>query len=339
MSEELDLKRSADLLVSATPEQVTAIFDVDLWRGAAPGLDERFDAARFAEWIEILIDAGEDVAARIAAGLDESLVVAGLSQHIRVFDRGVFEPTAASDDEPMEHEIAASAELTCDVGGYVVHARRSEAWEAIVTLLVALESDHAPCFHAVMAGCRRLSNSTAEIDGCDDLLTAPDQLVHDVAVGREQRRTQQGFSTPAAARAFLEMARQHRRRASAGTSASTSSTHPIVVAYFRAIDGAGTAATSSDPQVRRSQELAFLANTLIAGCGIQSRAFTPQEARDAAVSVCHLGIEHWPTRDTKVEAGSALTTGEHVLLGYDLIAAFEIGWSVPVRACVSVRHR
>ena len=38
------------------------------------------------------------------AGLDESLVVAGLSQHIRVFDRGVFEPTAASDDEPMEHE-------------------------------------------------------------------------------------------------------------------------------------------------------------------------------------------------------------------------------------------
>ena len=35
----------------------------------------------------------------------------------------------------------------------------------------------------------------------------------------------------------------------------------------------------------RSRELAFLANTLLAGCSVQSRPFTPQEASDAAAGI------------------------------------------------------
>ena len=49
-------------------------------------------------------------------------------------------------------------------------------------------------FHAVMQGCRRLSNSTPEIDGLDDLLMAPEQQLHDVAIEREHRRSQQGYA-------------------------------------------------------------------------------------------------------------------------------------------------
>ena len=44
----------------------------------------------------------------------------------------------------------------------------------------------------------------------------------------------------------------------------------------------------------RSQELAYLANTIVAGCSIQARPFTAQEASDAAVAVCNLGLENWP---------------------------------------------
>src|SRR5207248_1977580 len=47
----------------------------------------------------------------------------------------------------------------------------------------------------------------------------------------------------------------------------------------------------------RNRELAFLANTLLAGCSVQSRPFTPQEASDAAASICNLGLECWPARD------------------------------------------
>lgn len=330
-----------EIVVSATPEQLTSVFDVDLWRGAAPGADERFDAARFGEWIEALVDVGEVHAARMVAALDRTLVVAGLSQYVRVFDPGIFEPTAQSDDEDqVVLVVTAEAGRTAEVGGYAVYARRADAWDAIVGLLNALSDEQPDAFHEVMNGCRRVSNSAPEIDGCDDLLEAPDQVMHDAAVEREHRRSQQGFSTPAAARAFLEMARQQRRRGSVGTAATAAAvaTNPIVAAYFRALDEA-LASSPADTHARRSQELAFLANTLIAGCSIQSRAFTPQEAADAAVGICHLGIEHWPMSSTSTEAAPgaagasdaprmALTMRENVLLHYDLIAAFEVGWSV-----------
>lgn len=65
----------------------------------------------------------------------------------------------------------------------------------------------------------------------------------------------------------------------------------------------------------RTRELAFLANTLVAGCSIQDRTFTPEEASDAAVSICNLGLERWPAPATNVPVHR------------DLVTAFELGWS------------
>src|SRR5207247_4399676 len=48
--------------------------------------------------------------------------------------------------------------------------------------------------------------------------------------------------------------------------------------------------------IRRSEELTYLANTLMAGGALQGRPFTTQEASDAAVAVCNIGLEHWPSR-------------------------------------------
>ena len=265
--------------------------------------------------------------------------------------------------------------LECEVGGYIVRARRADAWDAIVTLLVALDAEHGNYFHAVMQGCRRLSNSRPEIDGLDDLLLAPEQHLHDVAIERERRRSQQGYATPADARAFLEMARQPRHGDQERHEAR--SANPIVTAYFRrgrtktadtarafagGIDAAAPRATTTtcpesieavmellteagvmperpralleaaddDPQSRqahalaaadgvrarhdetayftRSRELAFLANTLLAGCSVQSRPFTPQEASDAAASICNLGLETGPRVAGRDLAWSIVTT-------------------------------
>ena len=44
----------------------------------------------------------------------------------------------------------------------------------------------------------------------------------------------------------------------------------------------------------RSRELAFLANTLLAGCSVQSRPFTPQEASDAAAASAIWGSNTGP---------------------------------------------
>ena len=207
------LDACGELVTSATPAQLTSLLDLDLWRHAQPGRDEQFDVDRFGEWLEVLVDTGDSVAARTVAALDKHLVIVGLSRYLRLFDPGTFEPTESSDDETIDRNEMMNSEtsgdvLECEVGGYLVRARRTDAWDAIVTLLVTLETEHNHYFHAVMQGCRRLSNSRPEIDGLDDLLMAPEQHLHDVAIERERRRSRHGYATPADARAFLQMARQ-----------------------------------------------------------------------------------------------------------------------------------
>jgi hypothetical protein len=416
------LDACGELVTSATPAQLNSLLDLDLWRRARPGRDEQFDADRFGEWIEVLVETGDSVAARTVAALDKSLVVAGLSRYVRVFDQGIFEPTAQSDDETTDrHEAmhegdtmhaddapvheSSAVWLECDVAGYVVRARRPDAWDAIVTLLVTLAAEHGNDFQAVMEGCRRLSNSRPEADGLDDLLLAPEQHLHEVTIEREHRRSQQGYATPGDARAFLQMARQpnHSRRGESVT--GSTEVNPIVTAYFREADKApepsnetaripertpesspSRALRPADAQVEatdvhesieaviellteagvmperprarleaangdqepwrrraakltrlrplmeyvrdadgiayftRSRELAFLANALLAGCSVQSRPFTPQEASDAAASICNLGLEYWPAPDT--------FPADSFLIDHDLVTAFEVGWSV-----------
>ena len=392
------LDACGDLITSATPAQLSFLLDIDLWGHARPGRDDLFDVDRFGEWLEVLVDAGHSVAARTVAALDQDLVVAGLSRYVRVLDPGIFEPTVQSDDEAMDrHEAMREGDsmhagdavhdssgdsLEREVGGYLVRARRSDAWDAIVTLLVTLDAEHGNYFHAVMQGCRRSSNSRPEIDGLDDLLLEPAQHLHDVTIERERRRSQQGYATPADARAFLEMARQPARARSGASMTGSITANPIVAAYFREADQAPAHATATDvpgsleavmellteagmmperprtlleaadtdPQsarlahlrrlmtcVRdthetayftRSRELAFLANTLLAGCSVQSRPFTPQEASDAAAGICNLGLDYWPTRWPGVSSPGASLPPDSLLIDHDLLIAFEVGWSV-----------
>jgi hypothetical protein len=78
----------------------------------------------------------------------------------------------------------------------------------------------------------------------------------------------------------------------------------------------------------RSRELAFLANTLLAGCSVQSRPFTPQEASDAAAGVCNLGLEYWPARWPATATPPDTCPPDSLLIDHDLVTAFEVGWSV-----------
>jgi hypothetical protein len=381
----------AEIVASATPTQLASVFDLDLWRSAQPGHDERFDAERFGEWLELLVDAGGTVAARTVAAMDEHLVAAGLSRYVRVFDPAAI--AASPDGEPPDIDVTSHEGPECEVGGYLVRGITADAWDTIVALLLALDADDHDRFHVVMRECRRLSNSAPEVDGLDDLLMEPEQLLHDLALDREHRRSQKGYSTPADARAFLLMARQRRR-----PSRGEPSVNPIVAAYLRAatdtiesqneavpnlprraleppatlagvpeavdaivdllaLDGLAAQrpralleGTHSQPSrlarirtlieyvrdrddtlyLARSNELAFLANTLVAGCSIQSRSFTPQEASDAAVAICNLGLEHWPALwpDSHATSDVDVALPDTLLIDHDLVSAFEVGWAV-----------
>jgi len=227
------LEDCSDLVALATPTQLQRVFDLDLWRQNRPGVDEQLDAARFATWLEVLMQSGATTAAEKVAGMDADLVIAALAQHVRVIDVATFEPTESSDDEPLERR--RSGEPGCELGGYLLEARQSDAWDTIVDLLATLDSNHPEYFHRVMRGCRHLSNDGFELDGLHDLLDDRAQDLFDLALDREHRREERGFVTPAQARAFLHDARRVPLK-----QPTPPTSNPIVRAYFRAI--AATAA-------------------------------------------------------------------------------------------------
>jgi hypothetical protein len=202
------LEDCGELVALATPEQLACILDVDLWRTAQSGSDEQFDADRFGVWVEVLMECGPSVAAHTLASMDVDLVVAGLAHHTRVFDVAAVAPCETTDGDQITPIHTLDDALVRHVGGYVLAARRTDSWDAIVSVLMALEDEHQGYFRRVMRGCRMLSNSRPEIDGLHDLLADTDQGLFDLACERERRREKRGYVTPAQARAFLDMSRQ-----------------------------------------------------------------------------------------------------------------------------------
>ena len=402
------LEECAGLLSLATSAQLADVFDLDLWRTDQPGVDEQFDADRFGLWLEVMMEAGASGAADRLAGIDVNLLIAAFAQHVMVFDRAAITPLPGDGEEAPATRLEDGNGL--DVGGYRVIGRSVDAWDAIVAVLIALDAEHSDCFHQVMRGCRRLSNSLPEVDGLDDLLADGEQAMFDLGFDRERRLEKRGYVTPAEARAFLQMSRQLRFGPDTAPPDS-----PLSRAYFRAMEsatatdaasGAGRlpaaseeaaapedsiAATAgivgilldagvltrqprglldggpdqpprlvsiqahmefvrerdSTTYARRTEELAYLANAIVAGCSIQGRTFTVQEGSDAAVATCNLGLENWPphwipaearrrSSPARPEAGSP----DDFLVHQDLIGVFQVGWTVLYeRVCMTATER
>jgi hypothetical protein len=90
----------------------------------------------------------------------------------------------------------------------------------------------------------------------------------------------------------------------------------------------------ADVFAMRNAELAYLANVMIAGSTIQSRPIAEQEASNAAVAICNLGLENWPVQWLAGEIRRGLSTAsvvelpEDFLIRHDLVSVFQVGWTV-----------
>ena len=83
-------------------QQLSHVFDLDLWRPARPGLDEQFDAERFGVWIEVLVEAGADLAAEKLSQMPIEQLIAGFAHHARVFEIGAIGAFETTDGELIE---------------------------------------------------------------------------------------------------------------------------------------------------------------------------------------------------------------------------------------------
>jgi hypothetical protein len=234
------LEDCGELVALATPDQLARVFDLDLWRTDVPGRDAQFDADRFGVWLEVMVESGAYAAARTLGAMDAGFVSGSLAQHVRVFDLAAVTPFTSLDGEETPTTRAMDDSFRCDVGGYVVVARRTEFWGAITALLTAMDETQHDYFDQVMRGCRRVSNSRPEVD-LPDLLDVGDQVMFDLAVDRERRRDTQGFVTPAEARAFLQVSRQIDLRR--GTARPP---NPVARAHFRDLNRQTATAANSE---------------------------------------------------------------------------------------------
>jgi hypothetical protein len=231
------LEDCAELIALATPAQLARVLDADVWRSVRPGRDEAFDADRFGLWLAVLMESGPDVAAEKLAGLDIKLVTAGLARHIAAFEYAARASYTTLDGEHVPARQPYDG-LTCEVGGHLIHALRTSAWDAIIELLAFLNAERPDYFHDLMRGCVRLSNGPREQDGSHDLLDDRGQNMFDLAGGREDRRDARGYVAPAQAAAFLRAARSVRLDGEPPQRDATAR------AYFRAI--ASPATTDAD---------------------------------------------------------------------------------------------
>ena len=353
------LEDCVELVAQATPAQLSHVFDLDLWRPARPGLDEQFDASRFGLWIEVLVEAGAEVAAAKLAGMPLRQIVAGLAQHVRVFDVSAVSEYETTDGTRIDYSRPVRDLVGCEIGGYHVAAMREESWDAIVDVLAALDTHHPDRLVELMRAVRSRSHSVREPDGFHELLGNRAQMMFDLADEREQRRRDHGFASPVEARAFLQASRT--------VTADTIEPNPIARDYLRSV-GAG-ADEDQEPIATPAEEAEAV--ELLAQAGVMPppspRALLAGDTRETTrlqrylqvaadrdhvaygqrhaelaylanvlISGCSIQGRPFTPKEAADGAVAICTLGlermtdlsDDYLTGHDLIGVFQVGWAV-----------
>ena len=225
----IGLEDAGELVALATTEQLLEVFDEDLWRRDRPGDADGFDAARFAIWLEVLMEAGDAVVARQLAALPEELVTLALHAHLLVLDvDALAEDQLGCDDrdELARTDKALASSLGEELDGYHLIARRHDGWDTVLAAVVALDRDHRALLVRILD--RLVALDRADLDargGLHAVLTDDEMLVNDAAAERDDRRAAIGHVAPRDAASFLALARDE---------AADATVHdPITRAYFR----------------------------------------------------------------------------------------------------------
>jgi len=276
----IGLEDCGEIVALATTDQLRGIFDDDLWRSERPGQDESFDANRFALWLEIMLEAGEAFAAHKLAELPEDLVTLALSKHILVIDIEEMAITMSDrqsdDDGPIEKALESC--LCEEIDVYRIISRNHEGWDAILSILLALDRDHHDFLERVLAHCCAMAAEYIDDNGgLYQVLTSDEMLESDVGADREERRAEEGFIAPSSAASFLALARTTKL----ADIIAAKERDPVTHAYFRSLRG-----PSRKPSVRKDGEARVAADKdtgADGGAGAADAASLVALLRDAEV--------------------------------------------------------
>lgn len=330
---------AGELVAIATTEQLVQAFDEDLFVSERAGEREALDVGRFVVWLEVLLEAGDEVAADRVAELDEDFVAHALGGVLLVLDEDALRDRLDEGDEDDARRVDKSLEsaLTEDIDGYIVVAKQHDGWDAVLALLLALDRKHRALLVRLLDRLARVgSGYLDDLEELSTVLSEGESLAEDVEAAREERRGKRGYVEARSARAFLTLARRPPEE-----EARPAERDPLTRAYFRELErGRPVAPAESSAQAallppavlreldeasggasglalggapsqettmgaftealremsreepilfgERMEELAYLANVLLAGHERGGSRLRPKEAADAVIAtVCY----------------------------------------------------
>ncbi len=359
---QIGLEDSGELIAMSSPEQLRDLFDEDLWRSQSPGQDDSFDAARFAAWLEILLEAGEDFVVDRLSRFSEDFLVFAFSQLVRVLDTAEITASLGGSDDSGLLDRVLDSELCQELDQYLIVSRLEIGWDAVWSSLLALDMRDGSMLRGVLHRCWLATQEQVERDGgFYAALNDSEMLFEDARAERNDRRAERGYLAPADARAFLALARRSEDSperdpitrayfrelkreavlpdfrgpilgmdrptplrgllAEAGFDSRTSSPLPAKLSLFRQTM-AGLLVSDADAHQRVVDELAYLANVLVAGDG--SRAWEPAEAATQVLSLCDAGLHALLGNDSRASDAASV---QEVVVRWGAVGLFRVAWA------------
>ena len=256
------LEDCGEIVALATTQQLKGIFDEDLWRSERPGQDETFDSNRFALWLEIMLEAGEEFAAHKLAELPEDLLTLAFHKNILVInieELAIEMSDRHSDDDGLTEKALESC-LCEEIDEYRIISRNHEGWDAILSILLALDRDHHDFLQRVLEHCCHMASEYIDDNGgLYQVLTSDEILESDVGAEREERRAEEGFIAPSGAASFLALA----RTTELADILANKKRDPVTHAYFRALHGPSRPGPARNAPEARAASDATDAATLV----------------------------------------------------------------------------
>ncbi|HTJ84702.1 MAG TPA: DUF6178 family protein [Polyangiaceae bacterium] len=212
----LGLEDAGEIVALASAEQLVHLLDEDVWKSVGTGADETLDADRFATWLEVLLEAGDEALADKLVDLPEDLLTHALALQVLVLDMDALGREIAELDESDADEVekALDSGLYQELEGYRIVSKQHDGWDAVIAVLLALDKNHHDFLVRLLDRLVAASETfVEEHGGLVEALSEAERVEEDAAADREERRAREGYVSPASARAFLALAKTREAQA------------------------------------------------------------------------------------------------------------------------------
>lgn len=194
---------AGELLALVSSKQLVELFDGELWRN--DGAEEHLDPARFARWLEVLLESGAAFAAKRMAALPEELFTHALGGHLMVLDLDALSTAAEMDGVDDATDKALSGPLSIEIDQYLLLSRGHDGWDALVEVVLALDQSHEERLRSTLDRLCAATMEAVDESGLFTVLSEAEALAEDAVAEREERRAARGYVSTSDARAFLAL--------------------------------------------------------------------------------------------------------------------------------------